>query len=116
MVAFDSVGTDDQICRQQTGFGHRAPLPQTFVFVPCHSSPGAHHTPTTSSRSLASHRKAIRSRHDGNVAVFDGAREHTARFLNGIDAGIGRMAISIPFARAREGKLGLQDVQQLNID
>ena len=72
--------------------------------------------PTTSSRSLASHRKAIRSRRDGNVAVFDGAREHAARFLNGIDAGIGRMAVSIPFARARKGKLGLQDVQQLTIN
>lgn len=72
--------------------------------------------PTTSSRSLASHRKAIRSRRDGNVAVFDGAREHTARFLNGIDADIGRMAVSIPLARTREGKLGLQDVQQITID
>lgn len=69
-----------------------------------------------SSRSLASHRKAIRSRRDGNVAVFDGAREHTTRFLHGIDAGIGRMAVSIPLARARKGKLGLQDVQQLTID
>ena len=72
--------------------------------------------PTTSSRSLASHRKAIRSRGDANVAVFDGAREHAARFLNGIDAGIGRMAISIPLTRAREGKLRLQDVQQLAIN
>ena len=116
MVALNSVGTDDQICRQQTGFGHCAPLPQAFVFVPCHSSPGAHHTPTTSSRSLASHRKAIRSRCDGNVAVFDGTREHTTRFLNGIDAGIGRMAVSIPLTGACEGKLGLQDVQQLAID
>ena len=41
---------------------------------------------------------------------------HAARFLNGIDAGVGRMAVSIPLARAREGKLGLQDVQQLTID
>ena len=48
--------------------------------------------------------------------MFDGAREHTARLLHGIDAGIGRMAVSIPLARAREGKLGLQDVQQLTID
>lgn len=76
--------------------------------------------PTTrqrlSSRSLASHRKAIRSRCDGNVAVFDGTREHTTRFLNGIDAGIGRMAVSIPLTGACEGKLGLQDVQQLTID
>lgn len=69
-----------------------------------------------SSRSLASHRKAIRTRRDGNVAVFDGAREHTARFLNGIDADIRRMTVTIPLAGAREGKLGLQDVQQLTID
>lgn len=69
-----------------------------------------------SSRSLASHRKAIRTRRDGNVAVLDRACERAARFLNGIDAGIGRMTVSIPLARAREGKLGLQNVQQLIID
>ena len=40
----------------------------------------------------------------------------TTRFLNGIDAGIGRMAVSIPLTRTRKGKLGLQDVQQLTID
>ena len=116
MIALDAVGTDDQICRQQTGFGHYAPLPQAFVFVPCHSSPGAHHTPTTSSRSLASHRKALCGRADGDITVFDGACECTARFLNGIDAGIRRMTVSIPLAGAREGKLGSQDVQQLTID
>lgn len=48
--------------------------------------------------------------------MFDGTREHTTRFLNGIDAGIGRMAVSIPLTGACEGKLGLQDVQQLTID
>ena len=69
-----------------------------------------------SSRSLASHRKALRGRRDGDITVFDGARGHAARFLNGIDAGIGRMAVSIPLARARKGKLGLQDAQQLTID
>ena len=48
--------------------------------------------------------------------MFDGACERTARFLNGIDAGIRRMAVSIPLAGAREGKLGSQDIQQLTID
>lgn len=48
--------------------------------------------------------------------MFDGTREHTTRFLNGIDAGIGRMAVSISLTGACEGKLGLQDVQQLAID
>ena len=116
VVALDPIGTDDQICRQQTGFGHCAPLSHTLEFVPCHFSPGVHRAPTMSSRSLASHGKALRSRRDGNVAVFDGACERTTRFLNCIDAGIRRMAVTIPLAGARDRELGLKRAQQVCVD